>query len=61
MSWLEVRFGPTSSRALLNRAAPTTQMMAAISVLRLIAASAGPGFPVLVRHRERLSVFAGHA
>jgi hypothetical protein len=36
-------------------------MMAAISVLRLIAASAGPGFPVLVRHRERLSVFAGHA
>ncbi len=42
MSWLEVRFGPTSSRTLLNRAVPATQMMVAISVLRLIAASAGP-------------------
>src|SRR5258708_37879541 len=48
MSWLEGRFGPTLSRTLLNRAVAATQMMAAISVLRLVAASAVPA-----RARER--------
>src|ERR1700730_9846739 len=42
VSWLEGRLGPVESRALTNLAALATQMMPAISVLRLIAASAGP-------------------
>src|SRR6202167_184917 len=42
MRWLDVRFGPTQSTALPNRAALTTLTMDAISTLRLIAASAGP-------------------